>query len=131
MVPIHDALESSRFLPVAKWIVTRCATCKRNEQRQHCSQKYAERDIAAIFQQVLGLDQISVFDNFFDVGADSINLITINNRLNKAPNQNISTTVMFEHTSIAQLAQYLNPDEERQKQQQQDEPRASLMRAKN
>jgi len=90
----------------------------------------AERDIAAIFQQVLGLDQISVFDNFFDVGADSINLITINNRLNKALNQNISTTVMFEHTSIAQLAQYLNPDEERQKQQQQDEA-ASLSNARN
>lgn len=90
-----------------------------------------ERTIADIFLQVLGLDQISVFENFFDIGADSINLITINNRLNKALNKDISTTVMFEHTSIAQLAQHLNPDEEKQKQQQEDEAASMTNARKN
>ena len=90
-----------------------------------------ERSIASIFQQVLGLDQISVFDNFFDIGADSINLITINNRLNKALDKTIATTVMFERTSIAQLAQYLNPDEALQKKQQEDEASSLLNARKN
>ena len=80
---------------------------------------------------MLGLDQISVFDNFFDIGADSINLITINNRLNKALDKTIATTVMFERTSIAQLAQYLNPDEALQKKQQEDEASSLLNARKN
>ncbi|MCY7295213.1 non-ribosomal peptide synthetase [Alteromonas sp. a30] len=80
-----------------------------------------ERSIADICQQVLGLDQISVFDNFFDVGADSLNLITINNRLKKALEKDIPVTAMFEHTSVARLADYLNPNEEAQKQQQAEE----------
>lgn len=89
----------------------------------------AERAIAEVCQQVLGLDQISVFDNFFEVGADSLNLITINNRLKKALNQDIPVTVMFEHTSVARLAQYLNPDEAAEKKQQEEEA-ASMSNAR-
>lgn len=88
-----------------------------------------ERSIADVCQQVLGLDQISVFDNFFEIGADSLNLITINNRLKKALNKDIPVTVMFEHTSVARLAQYLNPDEAAQKQQQEEEA-ASMSNAR-
>ena len=88
-----------------------------------------ERTIADICQQVLGLDQLSVFDNFFEIGADSLNLITINNRLKKSLNKDIPVTVMFEHTSVARLAQYLNPDEAAEKQQEQEEA-ASLSSAR-
>ncbi len=70
----------------------------------------AERRIAQICQEVLGIEQIGIDDNFFDVGANSLNLITINNRLKEAFARDIPMTVLFEYTSIARLAEYIGAD---------------------
>lgn len=80
-----------------------------------------EKLIADILQDVLSLETISVYDNFFDVGADSLNLMTVTNRLKKALDKDIPITALFEHTTIAKLAEYLNPDEEAIKQKQAQE----------
>ncbi|MCP1311721.1 non-ribosomal peptide synthetase [Paenibacillus tyrfis] len=66
-----------------------------------------EKTIADIFSSVLGVEVVDTGDNFFEIGVNSLNLITINNRLKQAFDRDIPLTVLFEHTSIARLADYL------------------------
>lgn len=92
--------------------------------------------LAKICQEVLDLEEMSIYDNFFELGANSINLITINNRLKKALDREVPIAAMFEHTSVYKLSKYLNPDEsvlEQQKKNEQEElgnARSNLMKTK-
>ncbi len=80
-----------------------------------------EQQVAAVCREVLGLDALSVHDNFFDIGANSLNLITINNRLKIILNRDIPLTLLFEHTSVARLAEYLVQGEAQQQERLQQE----------
>ncbi|WP_338848356.1 amino acid adenylation domain-containing protein [Massilia sp. W12] len=82
-----------------------------------------EQTIATICMQVLSLEQIGIHDNFFDIGANSLNLIAINNRLKEAFARDIPLTALFEHTSIARLAAFLDQDGAAQAARQQAEAR--------
>ena len=42
-----------------------------------------EQKIAEIWQQVLGIEPIGIYDNFFDLGGESLNAITFTNQLQK------------------------------------------------
>jgi amino acid adenylation domain-containing protein/non-ribosomal peptide synthase protein (TIGR01720 family) len=59
--------------------------------------------LSAIWQQVLGLDQVGIHDNFFSLGGDSILSIQIVSRAGRA---GIGLTVkqLFQHQTIAELA---------------------------
>ena len=59
---------------------------------------------------VLEREQVGVHENFFDIGATSLNLLTINNRLKQAFSREIPVAVLFEYTSVARLAGYLDQD---------------------
>lgn len=66
-----------------------------------------------IISEVLGVEEgIPLNYNFFELGVNSLNIITINNRLKEKLNRDIPLTVMFQYTSIARLAEYLQAEEE-------------------
>ncbi len=69
-----------------------------------------EQRVAEICREVLGIDAIGIHDNFFEAGANSLNLIAINNRLKEAFSRDIPLAVLFEYTSVARLAEYLGAD---------------------
>jgi fengycin family lipopeptide synthetase E len=89
-----------------------------------------EKQVAEICKQVLGVVDIGIDDNFFEVGANSLNLIAINNRLNAEFNEDIPVTVMFEYTTVAGLSQYLTENEALTQEKQASEQQA-LEQAKN
>jgi amino acid adenylation domain-containing protein len=66
-----------------------------------------ELKIAAIWRRVLGLKQVSVTDNFFDVGGDSLQLLEAHAELQRSINPDLSITVLFEYSTISSLAQHL------------------------
>ncbi len=80
-------------------------------QNQSRPLSVVEKTIADIFRAVLGIESISLEENFFEMGANSLNLVTINNRLKQAFEREIPLTVLFEHTNIVRLAEYLKTDE--------------------
>ncbi len=82
-----------------------------NDQNQSRALSSVEKRIADIFKAVLGFESISLEENFFEMGANSLNLITINNRLKQAFEREIPLTVLFEHTNITSLAEYLKSDD--------------------
>jgi amino acid adenylation domain-containing protein/non-ribosomal peptide synthase protein (TIGR01720 family) len=63
----------------------------------------AERILAEIWSQVLGVKSIGRHDNFFELGGDSILSIQIVARAHEA-GLNLSPAQLFRHQSIAQLA---------------------------
>ncbi len=64
-----------------------------------------EEIVAGVWSEVLGLQQISVQDNFFDLGGHSLLATQVVSRLSTAFNFDLPLRVLFEHPTIASLAQ--------------------------
>ncbi|KAI1654735.1 polyketide synthase [Daldinia decipiens] len=66
-----------------------------------------ERQIQAIWTDVLGHDRIGIEDNFFNIGGDSVRLIRVQTALGKRLGRPVSIPKLFEHYTIKTLAGYL------------------------
>ena len=64
-----------------------------------------ERDLAAIWCEVLGLKQVSVYDNFFDIGGHSLLLNQVALAIRRASGMDVPLRMLFEAPTIADLAQ--------------------------
>lgn len=82
------------------------------EARRAAPDLGAVSDVARILFDIIAdlvpVEAIDVHRNFFDLGINSLNLLTINNRLRKVLDRNVPLVQLFEHTSIASLAEYLD-----------------------
>ncbi|OLP64678.1 Polyketide synthase PksJ [Bacillus pumilus] len=67
-----------------------------------------EKIIRDVWQKVLGIDEVSVHDKFFDIGGHSLHLIHVNQQLAKQLNQNIPMVEMFRRPTIRELATYIS-----------------------
>ncbi|WP_437915946.1 amino acid adenylation domain-containing protein [Sorangium sp. So ce302] len=67
-----------------------------------------EAQIAAIVADVLGLDEISVQQSFFDLGASSIQLVRIANRIRKALQVELPIVEMFRRPNVRELSSLLS-----------------------
>jgi non-ribosomal peptide synthase protein (TIGR01720 family) len=63
----------------------------------------AEQVIAAIWEQLLGIEQVGIEDNFFELGGDSVLSIQIIARAHKA-GLRLTPQQIFHHQTIAELA---------------------------
>jgi len=121
-----------RALPVAQNLVQRVTATPMVEPSGATARRIAE-----ICRDVLGIAGIGLHDNFFEAGATSLNLLAINNRLKDAFSREIPVAVLFEYTTIARLAEYLDDDKAaeaaRQAREHQDlaEARQALLRTRN
>jgi len=66
-----------------------------------------EKTIAALWRDVLGLTEVNVTDNFFDLGGHSLLVVQVQRRLRDASGQEVSITDMFRFPTIRGLAQHL------------------------
>ncbi|AFZ33306.1 non-ribosomal peptide synthetase (plasmid) [Gloeocapsa sp. PCC 7428] len=66
-----------------------------------------ENAIAAIWQEVLQLEQVGVYDNFFELGGNSLLATRINSRLRTSFQLELPLRSLFEKTTIAALAEYI------------------------
>ena len=67
-----------------------------------------EEIISQIWQDILGIDQVSIHDNFFDLGGHSLLLTKLKSQLSEQLNQEISVLELFKFPTISTLAQHLN-----------------------
>jgi len=63
-----------------------------------------EKQVAAIWQEVLGLERASLTDNFFDLGGDSLLLMAAHAELNRALDMNLPVTELFQFATVSSLA---------------------------
>ncbi|BCJ96168.1 hypothetical protein acsn021_37370 [Anaerocolumna cellulosilytica] len=67
----------------------------------------SEALVGQAWGEVLGLDEIDIYDDFYTLGGDSILAIHIVNVLNKSITKKINISDLFENLTIFQLAEYL------------------------
>jgi amino acid adenylation domain-containing protein len=63
-----------------------------------------EERIAAVWRDVLGVEKIGLYDNFFDIGGNSLKLIRVQVKLCEVLNANLSIAHMFDHSTVSSLA---------------------------
>jgi len=66
-----------------------------------------ERTIAAAWQRLSGVEQVSIDDNFFDAGGTSLLLVQLHLRLVDALRLDFPLVTLFEHSTVRALAQCL------------------------
>lgn len=67
-----------------------------------------ENEIREIWQEVLNVRNISLKDNFFDIGGNSYGLMLVNNKLNELLGETIPLMQLFENPTIESLAKSFN-----------------------
>ncbi len=68
-----------------------------------------EEKIAEIWQRTLGIERIGLYDNFFDIGGNSLVALEVIARLKKAFKMQIPAVALFEAPTVSALAKYLRP----------------------
>jgi acyl carrier protein len=63
-----------------------------------------EKSIAAIWQRAFGIEDITLHDNFFDLGGQSLLMIRVHKRLREELGVNLSIVQLFQHPTVASLA---------------------------
>ena len=63
-----------------------------------------EKQLAAIWSEVLGIEKIGIHDNFFDIGGHSLLIVQVQNRLKEISNSNLTVIDLFKNPTISTLA---------------------------
>ncbi len=71
-----------------------------------------ERLIAEVWSEVLGLEQMGIHSNFFEMGGDSIKSILVVSRL-KQKGINITPQILFKYSTISELADFIAKEQEK------------------
>jgi len=66
-----------------------------------------EEELANIWKEVLGIERVSVEDNFFDLGGHSLLVTRVHERLQRKLARQIPLLKLFEHPSVRRLTEYL------------------------
>jgi amino acid adenylation domain-containing protein len=69
-----------------------------------------ERNIAAIWQEVLKVEIVGMDDNFFDLGGHSLLMTKAHVRLQQVLEQEFSIIELFSHPTVRSLAEFVNQD---------------------
>ncbi|MEG3975511.1 amino acid adenylation domain-containing protein [Microcoleus sp. herbarium8] len=116
MVPaVFVTVEAMPKTPSGK--IDRRALPPPDSQRQELSQGYAapqselEKVLAGIWSKLLKLDRVGIHDNFFEIGGNSLMTLQIAVQVRALLEKDLPVVKLFQHPTIAQLANYLNQGE--------------------
>jgi acyl carrier protein len=88
-----------------------------------------EGAIADIWREVLQVEKVSVQDNFFDVGGNSLHVVRMHAKIRERLKREIPFVDLFKYTTIESLATYLSQDQDNTTLPQQGLERAQIRRA--
>ncbi|BAZ50358.1 amino acid adenylation [Nostoc sp. NIES-4103] len=80
----------------------------KKENNYVAPQSEIERAIADIWQAVLTMEKVGIYDNFFDLGGHSLLLVRVFNQLQQLQYQNLLMMDLFNYPTINSLARYLS-----------------------
>ncbi|MEA2692845.1 MAG: hypothetical protein QOJ16_2232, partial [Acidobacteriota bacterium] len=93
--------------------LARLKAVRERETAGHVAPETAlEQAIAAVWREVLQLENVSVEDNFFDLGGHSLLLIRLHGRLQEVLARELSVVDLFTYSNIRALAAHLAHREE-------------------
>ncbi|WP_414542087.1 amino acid adenylation domain-containing protein [Nostoc sp. CCY0012] len=71
-------------------------------------QSEVEKSIAKVWKQVLNLEKVGIYDNFFDLGGHSLLVVQVNNKLREILHRDLSVVEIFQNPTIKSLAEHLS-----------------------
>ncbi|MCX7923163.1 MAG: amino acid adenylation domain-containing protein [Clostridia bacterium] len=77
----------------------------------------AEKQVAQIWAEAFGLQAINIYDDFYQLGGDSILAIKISNSITQRMNTKVDIVELLEHSSVSDLASYLGEQKGEEKAQ--------------
>jgi acyl transferase domain-containing protein len=86
-----------------------------------------EQTITEIWKQVLGLEHVGLYENFFDLGGNSLIGLQLIARLKKAFHVQIPAVILFEAPTISAQVKYLQPVSEPVEVEQDSLPRPQVL----
>ncbi|OYD09082.1 type I polyketide synthase [Paludifilum halophilum] len=89
-----------------------------------------EKTLAEIWSQFLGMDQVGIHDNFFELGASSLDIIHVTNRLNEKLGTNVAVVTLFTYPTILSLAEHLSQGEDEEDPDSEEESEMYEMMSK-
>jgi amino acid adenylation domain-containing protein len=116
MMPTHIIkLDKMPLLPNGK-VNKRALTLPEEEvseenKKASMPMKRIEKEIIKIWKDMLGVQHITVKDNFFDIGGTSYTLMLVNNRLNELLGYTVPLMQLFENPTVELLAKSFNISE--------------------
>ncbi len=87
-----------------------------------------EKKIAQIWREVLRVEHVGLYDNFFDLGGHSLLMVQVHSKLREAFDREIPMIEMFKYTTISTLAGYLANEQKLSSSSRQGESRAQMRR---
>ena len=66
-----------------------------------------QQQIAAVWQGVLGLNEVGIEENFFDLGGDSLRIIQVHQKLTEEHRLAVDVVALFQYPTIQALAEQL------------------------
>ncbi|WP_225912764.1 non-ribosomal peptide synthetase/type I polyketide synthase [Nostoc flagelliforme] len=69
-----------------------------------------EQILAKIWMEILGRQQVGIYDNFFDIGGQSLLIIQVGNKVREIFSSHILVTDLFKYPTISSLAKYLSQE---------------------
>ncbi|WP_186646711.1 non-ribosomal peptide synthetase [Fluviispira vulneris] len=67
-----------------------------------------EKQIAQIWQEALGVKEISIEENFFDLGAHSLMILSVHKKIEDLIKNKLDVITLFNYPTVKSLSQYLN-----------------------
>ena len=74
-------------------------------------QKEIERTIAIVWQEVLQIEKVGIYHNFFDLGGQSLAVARVVGKLQEIFKRKISVVDLFQYPTISAMSQYLSQED--------------------
>jgi amino acid adenylation domain-containing protein len=106
----HAAADSARRAGVADhWVLRSAGTARHRGRTADGGEdvRRLENRLAEVWCGVLGRDQVGRTDNFFDLGGNSLLLVTAQSAVNSAFGTDLSVVDLFAHPTVRDLARHL------------------------
>ncbi|MGE5340373.1 MAG: amino acid adenylation domain-containing protein [Candidatus Omnitrophota bacterium] len=90
------------------------ASKKRSAKRPELSTPYAapatdvERIVVGIWEGLLGIEDVGIYDDFFELGGDSLKAMTVIAHINKKLKIQIPLAVFFKNPTVEQMGHYID-----------------------
>ncbi len=113
MIPsVFMMLESIPLTPSGK--VNRRALPVPDQKRPELGQVYVaprsnlESAIVKVWQEVLGIEKVGVYDNFFDLGGHSLLMVQVHLKLREVSERAVTMIELFQYPTVDSLAKYMS-----------------------
>ena len=86
-----------------------------------------EKTLAVVWQKYFGIDMIGIDDNFFELGATSLDMIQLNRKIRQKTSKDIPVVALFQYPNIRSLGLHLSKNKKDNTQIQKGKERSAKM----